>query len=689
MKAALFSYVFRLGWGVGLIVRKHIEGLLNNNLHVCVATPDMADVRGYDCQDTNLEIIKIGTDYSDVKNVMINFKPDFTIVYTPPYFEHIANITGIDTIKIAYDAGEPFPFLWNGIERKMREEIDIKKYSAWFQEYHAHVCISEFIKKYSGFKSSVVHYLGADHIELKESELRHQVNEIVKPGSFVITSLSRIGEGEARYKGFDILIELKKRLERAMPDSKFTYLLIGGLALGGDIVKKKLENNEISVLNNVDEDLKREILMSSDLFFSPSLWEGFNLPIVEAQYLGVPSIALSTGAHPEVCPFHYATLDEVKNQIIALYKDSVYRKRCAQICKNYVDNSFKWENNVAQLIALLKDLLNRKQRGQLFMLCGNDDRESKTMQRNKLFIHQHLERVGLKGEVIESMNSFKVNYKLHSHPLISIIIPNREHLDDLQRCISSIVQRSTYQNYEIVIIENGSQDQILFNYYTGLKESHQNVRVLEWDKPFNYSAVNNFGVENSKGDYIMFLNNDTEIISERWLEEMLMLCLRSDVGAVGAKLIYPNETIQHGGVILGFGGVAGHSHRGFSRNSPGYMKRLSVVQNLSAVTAACLMTKRKVFSKVGGFNEHLALTFNDVDFCLRVRAAGYLIVWTPFAEVYHHELKSRGQEDNDEKRARFLREVKYMREKWGMILDNDPYYNPNLTREREDFSIRI
>jgi GT2 family glycosyltransferase len=215
------------------------------------------------------------------------------------------------------------------------------------------------------------------------------------------------------------------------------------------------------------------------------------------------------------------------------------------------------------------------------------------------------------------------------------------------------------------------------------------VRVLEWDKPFNYSAVNNYAVENSKGDYLIFLNNDTEVITNRWIEEMLMLCLRDDVGAVGAKLIYLNETIQHGGVILGLGGVAGHSHRGFSRNSQGYMKRLSIVQNLSAVSAACLMTKRKVFNEVGGFNESLVVTFNDVDFCLRLRAAGYLIVWTPFAELYHDELTSRGQEDTDEKQARFCREVKYMREKWGMILDNDPYYNPNLTREREDFSIRI
>jgi len=674
---------------VGLIVRKHIEELLNNNYHVCVATPNVPDVWKYDSQNTNLEIINIGTDYSDVKNVMINFKPDFTIVYTPPYFEHIANIIDIDTIKIAYDAGEPFPFLWNGAERKVREEIDVKKYSVWFPEYHAHVCISEFIKKYSGFKSSVVHYLGADHIEVKESRPRYQVNGIVKPSSFVITSLSRIGEGEARYKGFDILMELKRRLERGMPDAKFTFLMIGGLNIGGDIVKKELENNGISVLNHVDEDLKREILIRSDLFFSPSLWEGFNLPLVEAQYLGVPSIALSTGAHPEVCPFHYSTLDEVKNQIIALYKDSVYRKWCAQICRNYVNSSFKWENNVAQLMALLKDLLKRKERGQLFTLYGNHDGKFETMQRNRLSIQQHLERIGPKGEVIESINSFKINYKLISHPLISIIIPNREHKDDLQRCILSIVQKSTYENYEIVIIENGSLDQKLFDYYTELKNSCQNVRVLEWDKPFNYSAVNNYAVENSKGDHLIFLNNDTEVVTERWLEEMLMLCQRDDVGAVGAKLIYPNETIQHGGVLLGINGVAGHSHRGFPRNSPGYMNRLLTVQNLSAVTAACLMTKRKVFNEVGGFNESLAVSFNDVDFCLRLRAAGYLIVWTPFAELYHYELTSRGQENTNEKRARFSTEVKYMREKWGMILDNDPYYNPNLTREREDFSIKI
>ena len=213
--------------------------------------------------------------------------------------------------------------------------------------------------------------------------------------------------------------------------------------------------------------------------------------------------------------------------------------------------------------------------------------------------------------------------------------------------------------------------------------------MLQWNHPFNYSAINNFGVSESRGEIIGLINNDIEPINADWLGEMVGQVQREEIGCVGAKLYYPNNTVQHAGVILGIGGVAGHAHKYFHRTESGYFSRLMLTQNLSAVTAACLLVRREVFEAVGGLNEaHLAVAFNDVDFCLKVREAGYRNLWTPLAELYHHESVSRGQDDNPEKQARAQREVSYMLETWGEQLTTDPYYNPNLTLVHEDFSLR-
>jgi GT2 family glycosyltransferase len=215
------------------------------------------------------------------------------------------------------------------------------------------------------------------------------------------------------------------------------------------------------------------------------------------------------------------------------------------------------------------------------------------------------------------------------------------------------------------------------------------VRVVRWQDKFNYSAINNFGFAHAKGDYVLLLNNDIEVITPGWLEEMLMFAQRSDVGAVGAMLYYPSDKVQHGGVILGIGGVAGHAHKYFARGSYGYMSRLAIAQNLSAVTAACVMVPRHVYEETHGLNEDFEVAFNDIDFCMRIRKAGYLIVWTPFAELYHYESESRGTEDTPEKQARFESEVRRFWSLWQPELDRgDPYYNPNLTLEREDYSLR-
>lgn len=308
----------------------------------------------------------------------------------------------------------------------------------------------------------------------------------------------------------------------------------------------------------------------------------------------------------------------------------------------------------------------------------------------KKALKEHLQRVGLEGEVYDAkvLSMYRIAYKIKKQDLVSILIPNKDHVNDLKKCIDSIISRTTYPDWEIVVIENNSTETQTFQYYEVIKHDAR-IRVVEWDGAFNYSAINNYGAKYAKGEYILLLNNDTEVITPDWLEQMIMFAQRSDVGAVGAKLYYPDDTIQHAGVILGIGGVAGHSHKYYPRNDYGYMGRLILAQNLSAVTAACLLLRKSVWDEIGGLNEAFAVAFNDVDFCMRIREAGYLIVFTPFAELYHYESKSRGLEDTPEKQMRFAGEIQKFQSRWQAQLDmGDPYYNPNLTLKREDFTVR-
>ncbi len=308
----------------------------------------------------------------------------------------------------------------------------------------------------------------------------------------------------------------------------------------------------------------------------------------------------------------------------------------------------------------------------------------------KKALAEHLQRVGLKGRVEDASipSVYKIRYDIEGEPLISILIPNKDYTEDLDKCLRSILELSTYRNFEIIIIENNSEEERTFAYYREA-EKHPQVQVIYWKGEFNYSAINNFGFKRAKGDYILLLNNDVEIITPDWLQEMLMFAQRPDVGAVGAKLYYPDDTIQHAGIILGIGGVAGHSHKNFPRDAYGYFSRLQLAQNLSGVTAACMMVSRKVFEVTGGLDEGFKVAFNDVDFCMKIREAGYLIVFTPFAELYHFESKSRGYEDTPEKTKRFNSEIQHFYSKWGAQLEaGDPYYNPNLTLITEDFAVK-
>lgn len=308
----------------------------------------------------------------------------------------------------------------------------------------------------------------------------------------------------------------------------------------------------------------------------------------------------------------------------------------------------------------------------------------------KRAIAEHLQRVGLEGEVLDSAvpSMYRLKYKIVGAPLISILIPNMDHAEDLRRCVDSIRNLSTYKNYEIIIIENNSREAATFACYDALKTDPR-VRIVTWEGKFNYSAINNFGFKAAKGAYILLLNNDTEVISPDWLQEMLMYAQRDDVGAVGAKLYYPDHTIQHAGLCIGMMSLAGHYHRHFNGDHPGYMGRLIYAQDLSAVTAACMMLPRRVYEAMNGLDETLEVAFNDVDLCMRIRKAGYLIVFTPFAELYHYESKSRGNDMTPEKRQRFVGEVVRFQKRWTEELAaGDPYFNPNFTLDREDFTVK-
>ena len=308
----------------------------------------------------------------------------------------------------------------------------------------------------------------------------------------------------------------------------------------------------------------------------------------------------------------------------------------------------------------------------------------------KRAIEAHLKRVGVEGEVSHTpdLGFFRVKYPVHGEPMVSIIIPNKDEKESLQACIESIREKTEYQNYEILIIENNSTSEEIFHYYKELSRDPK-IRLLRWKKEFNYSAINNYGASFAKGEYLLLLNNDTEIINPDCLEELLGYCMRSDVGAVGARLYYEDDTIQHAGVVIGFGGIAGHCFVMQPRGTTGYCHRIICAQDYSAVTAACMMVKKEAFDKVGGLTEELAVAFNDIDFCMKLRAAGYLIVYNPYAELYHYESKSRGLEDTPEKVARFNKEIQIFEKRWPDILRNgDPYYNPNLTLKSQDFSLR-
>ena len=321
----------------------------------------------------------------------------------------------------------------------------------------------------------------------------------------------------------------------------------------------------------------------------------------------------------------------------------------------------------------------------------NPESKNYAFEAGRMAIAAHLKRMGIEGEVfsLEMKGSYRVKYKLKEEPLVSVIIPTKDHIDDLDKCLKSLEEINTYDNIEYIIVENNSEKEETFEYYKKIEKENSKVKVVYWkEKGFNYPSINNLGVKSSKGDYLLFLNNDTEIRNADCIEELVSQCQRKEVGAVGARLYYEDGTIQHAGVIVGVGGVAGHAFLGYDHDASGYFGRIKLLQDYSAVTAACIMVKRKVYEEVKGFDEEYAVAFNDVDLCLKIRRAGYLIVYDPYVELNHYESKSRGYEDTEEKIRRFNSEIALFQKRWKTFLKaGDPYYNPNLTLARNDFSL--
>lgn len=306
-------------------------------------------------------------------------------------------------------------------------------------------------------------------------------------------------------------------------------------------------------------------------------------------------------------------------------------------------------------------------------------------------IKDHLERVGLKGTVEHgaSLGTYRIRYKFDGEPKVSIIIPNKDGKEILETCIDSIIKKTTYKNYEIIIVENNSETKEIFEYYKEL-EKNEKIKIVKYEeKGFNYSKIINFGVKKSDGEFIVQLNNDTEIQTEDWLEDMLGFASREDIGAVGCKLLYPDNTIQHAGIVFGVDRVATHLFRGLPKHLHGYFARESTIQDFSAVTAACMMSKRKIYEEVGYMDEDMPVAFNDLDFCLKIRQAGKLIVYDPFVEVTHYESKTRGYEDTPEKVARFEKEIEKFQNKWKEIYEKgDPYYNKNFSNSSCNYDIK-
>ncbi|MDO4321357.1 MAG: glycosyltransferase family 2 protein [Lachnospiraceae bacterium] len=320
-----------------------------------------------------------------------------------------------------------------------------------------------------------------------------------------------------------------------------------------------------------------------------------------------------------------------------------------------------------------------------------EKKEDMEMRQETDALRKHFDRGGVSAAVLPGLQPWtrKIIYRYGEKPRVSILIPNKDHREDLEKCIGSIRKFAGYEPYEILIIENNSTSEEIFSFYAEIQKKEKNVRVITYEGDFNFSKINNFGAKKAKGEYLLFLNNDTEMTTEGCLREMMNYAQRPDVGAVGAQLLYGDGTIQHAGVIVGYGGVAGHAFEGMPRQQALEITPIICSRSYSAVTAACMLVRRSLFEKLGGFDERLGVAYNDIDLCLRIGASGEKVIYTPYAQLFHYESRTRGLELTQEKAKRVKRETEVFQKRWSALLEKgDPCYNPNLTLEKPDFSLR-
>ena len=367
--------------------------------------------------------------------------------------------------------------------------------------------------------------------------------------------------------------------------------------------------------------------------------------------------------------------------------------RCAELAAGTDQEKTLPERMTSEIIGHIPEILYhwRVHEGST---SDNPDSKRYAYEAGKRAIEEHLARCSREGraELLKDHGFYRVHYpcpdEKKSRPLVSVIIPNKDEKEALQQCIESVLATTEGIPKEILVVENNSSGPEIFSYYRELSVMEE-IRLLRWKKPFNYSAINNYAARHAKGDYLLFLNNDTRCIKAGWLEELLSVCAREEVGAVGTKLLYPDDTIQHAGIVVGMGGVAGSLFVDMKAERSGYLHKASLLQDLSAVTAACMLVPQTVFAQTGGFDEALSVAFNDVDLCLRIRETGHLVVYDPYAVLYHDESRTRGAEDSKEKVRRFQDEIELIRSRWTRILiDGDPYYNKNLSLSKWNYSLK-
>jgi GT2 family glycosyltransferase len=444
----------------------------------------------------------------------------------------------------------------------------------------------------------------------------------------------------------------------------------------------KLESEALNQAVNIATGNYFVTLKSDDLLHPSALYEAAkeictrNTDFIysdEAVFSVTPNNVISLLFKPDFAPDTLRSFNYISNMLI--FSKSLQEKtgffNIEMEYAHYYDFIFRLVENTNNISHISKVIYYRRNSADLL--------QPKIIEAEKRAIGEHLERIGCKGIIFDSAikGTYRIQYDIMDEPLVSIIIPTKDQRSSLEKCISSIVDSSTYKNFEIIIIENNSCEKETFHYYDSIK--NEKIRIIKWENEFNFPQIINFAVQHSKGDYCLYMNNDTEVITPSWIEQMLMYAQRPEIGAVGAKLYYPDNTIQHAGGVFGILDCCSHVYVGYNKNEAGYMNRLQIAQNISWITGACMMVKKSLHEKLEGWDVRYKIRFNDVDFCIKLLSEGYLNIFTPYAELYHYDSKSIGPENTPGKKKRRKAETRLFYERWEKYINKgDPYYNSNI-----------